>query len=185
MSEPEDQSSGFVYVGPGGCPVGCSGGTGGNGRAGYAMVTTKGYDPSMANTFLASLRRVAGFAKRDGRLYETQMIVGYGMGADRGRGFEVFQAEDLDAHLAYVSRLSAAHDELVVANNDLHDQVAELEQKTSQLEMDHAELAGLDAKCTALSVENAQLRYQIKYGIGSGGDGGDGGAAGQPGKPGK
>jgi hypothetical protein len=43
-------------------------------------------------------------------------------------------------------------------------------------------IAGLDAKCTALSVENAQLRYQIKHGIGSGGDGG---AAGQPGKPGK
>jgi hypothetical protein len=54
--------------------------------------------------------------------------------------------------------------------------------KISQLEMDHAELSGLDAKCTALSIENAQLRYQIKHGMGSGGDGG---AAGEPGKPGK
>ena len=199
----------------------------------------------MSDALLASIRRLASLAKREGQLYDTQMIIGYGIGIGRGQGFDVFQPEDLDDHLHFVSTLQTAYDELVKANDALHGRVDALENrlevdhvfvgtdmvqtevppeerpamvdgitardstiefqkgfidkqeeriavldaametakyKILQLEMDRAELAGLDAKCTSLSVENATLRYQIMHGIGSGGAGG---AAGQPGKPGK
>jgi hypothetical protein len=226
----------------------------------------------MSDTFLASLRRIAGVAKRNGDLYGTTLIVGYGMGAGRGQGFDVFEPEDLDAHLELIATLcksnallQTSHDELAAVNDKIHganagfmskllqeetelktlrarvdeldkrvkadgcealvklmddeisrqrERIAELEKR---LEVDHvftgeamarAEVPpeersgmidGISArdstiamqsdiidkqgeKIVMMAVEIAQLRYQIKHGIGSGGDGG---AAGQPGEPGK
>lgn len=133
----------------------------------------------MSDGLLASMRRLAKVAKRDGRRYETEMIIGYGRGADMGKGFSVFTPDELDAHIALVSGLKTSYDELAKANDALHARVAELEM---DVRFSQAELAGLDAKYSDLSTENAKLRYQIKHGIGSGGDGG---AAGEPGKPGK